>query len=88
MAIIVVRCPKSRVAILPGINVGEADFGSTPCVSIGVKCPVCGEEHFWLPYATRAAEALALLAKAPALPPSPEKTSLPQSKPALDNVDR
>jgi hypothetical protein len=88
MAIIVVRCPKTRVAILPGIDVGEADFGSTPCVPTGVKCPVCGEEHFWLPYAARAAEALARLTKAPALAPSSEKTSLPQSKPARDIVDR
>jgi hypothetical protein len=59
MSIIVVRCPKTGKEILPGIEIAEADFRSIPAAADRVRCPVCGEQHTWLPYAARMAEALA-----------------------------
>jgi hypothetical protein len=77
MAVIIVRCPKTRKDILPGIEIAAADFRSIPSAPSRVKCPVCGEEHAWLPYAGRVAEAFASrFAKAPSIS-SPDETSGP-----------
>lgn len=58
MAVIVVRCPKTRKEVLPGIEIAEADFRSIQPAPSPVKCPICGEEHSWLPFAAGAAAAL------------------------------
>lgn len=57
MTLIVLRCPKTHKDILPGIHV--TDFRSAPTVAQPIKCPICGDEHSWLPYAADAAEAIA-----------------------------
>ena len=76
MAIIVVRCPKTREAILPGIDIGAAEFGSIPSAN-RAKCPICGEKHAWLPYAARMVEALtASIRKAPPMVPSSDKLAI------------
>jgi len=74
MAVIVVRCPKTRRDILPGVEIAKADFRPVPSVVRSVKCPVCDEEHLWLPYAARMAEALAIHSdSAPSIDPSPDR---------------
>jgi hypothetical protein len=71
MSIIIVRCPKTGKEVLPGIEIAEADFRSIPAAADRVRCPVCGEQHTWLPYAARMAEALAAsMHKAPSIDPA------------------
>ena len=88
MAVIVVRCPKTRKDILPGIEIAVANIGSIPPVPSRVKCPECGEEHSWLPYAAGVAEAFAARAAKARSIPSPDETSGPlQSKAGRGNAE-
>jgi len=58
MAVIVLRCPKTGRNIEPAIDIGAVDFRAIPAAGGGVSCPVCGEQHAWLPYAARLGEAM------------------------------
>lgn len=60
MAAIILRCPKTRVEILPAIEIAKADFRTMQSAGTPAKCPVCGEEHVWLPYAAGIVTALGL----------------------------
>ncbi|HLL27253.1 MAG TPA: hypothetical protein VKT73_06340 [Xanthobacteraceae bacterium] len=81
MAVIILRCHKTHTDILPGIEISEADFQSIPPAARPVKCPVCGEEHSWLPYAARVAEALARAGKGPSVGSSRDR----DVEPVADN---
>jgi len=88
MAVIIVRCPKTREDILPGIEITEADFRAVPLTVSGVRCPRCGEQHSWLPYAARMAEALtASIDKAPSVVPCLDETT-PQPAHSRDDGER
>jgi hypothetical protein len=53
VGIIVVRCPKTDQEISTGIEIESEDFLLLPPVAGRVQCPLCGEEHSWLPSAAR-----------------------------------
>jgi hypothetical protein len=58
MAQIVLRCPKTGRNIEPAIEIAAVDFRAIPAAGEGVFCPICGEQHGWLPYAARLGEAM------------------------------
>jgi hypothetical protein len=53
VGIIVVRCPKTNQEISTGIEIEPEDFLLLPPVAGRVQCPLCGEEHSWLPSTAR-----------------------------------
>jgi hypothetical protein len=53
VGIIVVRCPKTDQEISTGIEIEPEDFLLLPPVAGRVQCPLCGEEHSWLPSTAR-----------------------------------
>jgi hypothetical protein len=53
VGIIVVRCPKTDQEISTGIEIEPGDFLLLPPVAGRVQCPLCGEEHLWLPSQAR-----------------------------------
>jgi hypothetical protein len=53
VGIIVVRCPKTDQEISTGIEIEPDDFLLLPPVAGRVQCPLCGEEHSWLPSTAR-----------------------------------
>jgi hypothetical protein len=54
VGIIVVLCPKTGQEISTGIEIEPGDFLLLPPVAGPVQCPLCGDEHSWLPSAARA----------------------------------
>jgi hypothetical protein len=53
VGIIVVRCPKTDQEISTGIEIEPEDFPVLPPVAGRVQCPLCGDEHSWLPSQAR-----------------------------------
>jgi hypothetical protein len=53
VGIIVVRCPKTDQEISTEIEIEPEDFLLLPPVAGRVQCPLCGEEHSWLPSTAR-----------------------------------
>jgi hypothetical protein len=53
VGIIVIRCPKTDQEISTGIEIEPEDFLLLPQVAGRVQCPLCREEHSWLPSTAR-----------------------------------
>jgi hypothetical protein len=53
VGIIVVRCPKTDLEVSTGIEIEREDFLLLLPVVGQFQCPLCGEEHSWLPSQAR-----------------------------------
>jgi hypothetical protein len=49
VGMIVIRCPKTGQEVSTGIEIQPENFQLLPPVAGRVHCPLCGEEHSWLP---------------------------------------
>jgi hypothetical protein len=53
VGMIVIRCPKTGQEVSTGIEIEPENFQLLPPVAGRVQCPLCGEEHSWLPSAAQ-----------------------------------
>jgi hypothetical protein len=47
MSVLLIRCPKTKVAISTGIKTDMSSFNSSPVFFGCTHCPVCGVNHDW-----------------------------------------
>ena len=47
MGTVMIRCPRTGVAVSTEIDTEASDFDRLPAVAARIRCPLCGEDHVW-----------------------------------------
>jgi hypothetical protein len=47
MGAVMIRCPRTGIAVSTAIETEPAVFSRLPDVRARMRCPRCGEEHTW-----------------------------------------